>query len=261
MDAESTFHSSMNRRMKKSIAVGTLALMVLVSRATLSEAANSTIGSGNTYNLLTLGDLTTLLPQGDLIRLGAFLDGGGAEQSFAWIQSNKDNVPALLASFVEFNPLPATPGTSRSSYFTGSLFPGFNGYWSNSQIDSASTLGLAGKQIFLWVLDVASPSNYATATEHGVFYADDAQVLSWAFPNDLSTPQSTTIALDDLTDTASHNSLLASAKVPIGSFTPSGTGSNGTFNLYAIPEPHALALVGLGVVGVAISTFARRRRS
>jgi hypothetical protein len=192
------------------------------------------------YNGVSLAD-GSLLPQGDLIRVGYF------NLTDDLIQAN--NTPAGLsfldANFVQF-------GTAVSGQGVGSP-----GYFSNSLTGFTGTSGLIGKQIYLWVLD--SPT-LASATQEGVFYLTGN--TNWLFPDDSSAnPLPANAEVADLT--GNSNVSLPNAHVVLGTF-PGGDGNpaffpgSKTFNLTpVVPEPSSIVLLAVGAVGL----FQRRRRN
>lgn len=225
---------------KSALLLGSLLIVAAASAlATPSVVVNWT---GEVTN--GLGDASgTPLAVGDQLKLGYF------NINDATIQANASNQSFLNSHFTLFdtttigdigNPLAPKDTAGIAGYFAAS-----------SPAQSTVSLGLSGKQIYMWAFNAVS---WASATQQGIF---SATTSNWFFPDDSSTPSTTSIDLNQVTD------------IIVGGF---GTGtakdsnniSQPLFNTALIvtspiPEPSSFALFGglaaLGALAV------RRRRS
>ena len=236
----------------KHLFIGILAFSVLSSQAaTINWAASIDNGFS-----LSNGNA---LPIGSLVRLGYFRDSGsGLQLTDSQIQALADNPTALDAAFVEAGT------TTIGSGLTPAIASHFSA--SSTADTGASGLNLAGKQIFLWVLNAATLGG---ASQQAILTWDVSDVTTnpdsnpltpgvrWVFPAQQPIPGSTSIDLSDLTTGSS--SLSSGAKLIIGSF-PVGTSaetSADNFGLASIDQPLTIStgatLTG-GVVGTSYST-------
>ncbi len=135
-----------------------------------------------------------------------------------------------------------------------------DGHFTKNTPSYNNAIALAGKQVYIWVLNSTNNSNISTsintAFEVGIFYEPLASNSSWAFPADAAAG-STAVSTGQLAN-AAGNAALPEAKFIVGQFGPGTTALSGktAFTLAAVPEPGSIGLALLG--GVAL--LARRRR-
>ncbi len=231
-------------------------LLLVASIALLAmrlEAADVNWGAGIDHGFNSAP--STELPVGSLVRIGWFRDAAsGVQLTDTQIQALGGSTAALDNSFVEAG------STTIGSGFT----PSIGGHFTAATTVS-SGLNLAGKQMYIWVLN--SPT-VGTATRQAILYWDITDTTTipdagsqapgprWSFPSDTPLPGSTTIDLTDLT--TGTGSLAAGARVVLGAY-PSGTSTTtGANNFGLVPLSAALAvtstspLIG-GVSGVSYS--------
>lgn len=146
---------------------------------------------------------------GSLLRIGTFT------LSEAQIQLLGTDLNALNAGFIEY-------GTALIGDDVGVA-----AHWNKQTVRSTDALGINGDKIYFWAFNAAT---IGSATEHGIFNSTDS---TWFFPSDSAIPNVRTIDLEQVDN------------IVLGSF---GTGLSAStsallFNLVAVPEPSAAAMV------------------
>ena len=199
--------------------------LVLLTGISLSAAevdwGNSTIGNG-----LGLAD-GTLVPAGDLVRVGSF------DITPTQIAANASDLSYLNSNFTEF----ADTTVGSGNPFGDGSTP--DGYWAATSINLTTTLGIAGDQIYYWAFNA---STLDAATQDGIF--TDPSSANWIFPADVAIPNSTTTDLGDVPSSPSG--------IIVGGY---GTGdANGfpEYDLEPVPEPSSLVMLGCAVAGVIV---------
>ncbi len=232
----------------KALVAGALSLFALLTNsrgATIAWAA--AIDNG-----LVLQDTTTMLPTGDLIRIGVFSISDASIQSLL----SAGNFSAVNAAFTTLGSVAAGGGFGNN--------PGYFSLSSNTPapIDSnPGDLNIAGQQLYIWAMNVTSVGNAGPGTQNGIFYMPKSVNSNWAVPSDSPVTGSTSVELSDLTGT-DPSQLLGSAVIVEGAFSPNPVASSirkdANFALAAAPEP---ASAGLAILGGAAMLLHRRRRS
>ena len=231
-----------------------LTLAALASMTFLSSAATVNWSAGVDHGFSLANG--TNLPTGSVVKLGHFRNPStGVQLSDSEIAAA--DLATLQAAFIE----------AGSSTIGSGFTPGIAGHFSvASTINTGSAgLNIAGKQMFVWVLNGAS---VAASTQHAILYwavsdttanpdgSPQVPGVRWVFPPEEPIPGSTTIDATDLT--TGTGSLAAGARLVVGTY-PTGTSaetSASNFGLAPIDAPLAIptapALAG-GLVGVAYS--------
>lgn len=224
-----------------------LLLAVAASTATPSHGATLVwqAVAGNNFDLFNGLDL----PSGNLIRAGFF---NLTDNEILLNSTSPAGIQFLNQNFTEFSVAHIGEGTGNTA-----------GTFSNTDITTgALATSLAGKQIYIWAFASGDTSSDAarvtSATEHAIFYLPFAIDPEWRFPADPDLG-STSIAIRDMTDSATNTSLVAGARVVVGQLGPGTSGVTGkpNFTLAPVPEPSA-ALALLASVGLMAI---RRRRA
>jgi hypothetical protein len=194
----------------------------------------------------------TELAIGQVVRIGTFTFGTTQAQTDALIQQNAGSAAGITTLNNNFVSL----GFAR----IGDVF----GVPSNFRgATSSNTSAVQGKQLYIWALRSTNSTTEATAvstaTQIGIVYFPLSLDSDWAVPNEVPIPDNThVIDLTDLTDSAG-TSLVAGAKVVVGSF-PTGFSNFGdapNFGLAIVPEPSSLLLL----CGAGLALSARRFRA
>jgi hypothetical protein len=215
-----------------------LTLAALASMTFLSSAAtvNWSAGVDHGFSLANGANL----PIGSAVKLGHFRNPStGAQLSDSEIAAA--DLATLQAAFIE----------AGSSTVGSGFTPGIAGHFSvASTINTGSAgLNIAGKQMFVWVLNGAS---VAASTQHAILYwavsdtttnpdgSPQVPGVRWLFPPEEPIPGSTTIDVTDLT--TGPGSLAAGARLVLGTY-PTGTStetSASNFGLAPIDAPLAI---------------------
>ena len=207
------------KSLKMTAFAGALAIVVSQTQAAQVTWGNGTIGNG-------IGLLNgTLVPAGDLVRLGSF------SLTAAQIKANANNPTFLNANFIQF----ASTTIGSGNPFNDGSTPA--GYWeAPNSINLTTTLGNANTQIYYWIFNATT---LAASTQYGVFTAPGN--TQWVFPADTAVPNSVTTDLGDVPNSA--------AGILIGGY---GTGSAfgvPEYNLAAVvPEPSSFLLLGVTLI-------------
>jgi hypothetical protein len=175
----------------------------------------------------------TALNAGALVRLGYFKHATtGVQLTDAEILALVNTPSTLDTHFVQAASASIGSGLGPSN-------PAGHFAASNTVDTGASGLNLAGKQMYLWVMNSGSP---ATATEHAVLYWTMTDTTTnpdggtepgprWIFPVQEPVPGSTAVDLDDLT--TGSGALAAGARLVIGSY-PTGTSPTTAANNFGL---------------------------
>lgn len=242
-------HASSPLFMKRlfTLAAAIVTLVMPLSAATVNWSASINHG-------LSLANGSEV-PVGSLVRIGWFKNvSTGAQLSDSEIQSLASNPNNLEASFIE------AASSTVGNGLNGSLAGHFS---AASSPDTGSTgLDLAGKQMFLWILNAATVSAASqqailswniTDTTTKPDNTPDTPGARWKFPVQ-NPPGDTTIDLTDLTTGTS--SLAAGAIVIVGTF-PTGTSattSTSNFGLVEITNvPSITTILPGGVLSTSYS--------
>jgi hypothetical protein len=193
---------------------------------------------------------------GDDLLSGNFVLIGSFNLTDAQIQANAMNVAFLTspANFIQYGVLHISDG-----------YPGIAGVFTGTLTNNTTTLGIAGKQIYMMVIAATNNSTLAAAVSSafqvGVFYQDKTAMSSWAFKAENAVPNTTSIDLSDLTVGDQGLALSPFAHVVVGSFGPDKSNTFPAASNFAlasaVPEPSTAALLGLAAVGALL----RRRRN
>ncbi len=224
----------------------------------------SIIYSASSTNGFTLQDTTTMLPVGDLVRVGVF------SISDATIKAD-----LVLGDFTAVNNAFTTLGSSTIGHGQGNN-PGYFVQTSTTPLPIDSNpgdLNIAGQQLYIWAMNVPNVAAANATTEHAILYVSNvargaiAGNPNWSVPSDNPVAGSTQFDINDLTGGAvaggGHPAVLnPNAVVVEGLLTPLANNSSlhkqNNFALVqaAIPEPTSTSV--LFVSGIAY--LARRRR-
>lgn len=196
------------------------------------------------------------LPTGALVRLGWFRDSiTGQQMTDAEIQALKTTPLLLDNCFVE---------AGRTTIGSG-FDPAIPSHFATATTINTSGSGpsLAGRQMYLWVLDAAT---VGAATQQAILYWNAADTTTnpdatadkpgtrWLFPAQVAFPGATTIDVTDLT--VGTGLLAAGARIVVGTYPKGVSGATGmaNFGLAALEQPLDVstpsALAG-GSVGVS----------
>lgn len=225
-----------------------IAMAVGLGATTQAATVNWSAGIDHGFSLENGSEL----PVGSLVRLGWFRDPtSGMPLTDSQIQALKTSTADLNLAFVEVG------ATTIGSGFT----PVLPGHFS-AVSPVANGLNMAGKQMFIWVLNAATVSE---ADEQAILYwsisntaanpdgTADSPGLRWRFPEGEAFPGSTTIDVTDLT--VGTGSLGAGARLlvgryPNGTSSASGAANFGLENLYQPPIVSTQTVLAGGSVGV-----------
>jgi len=231
-------------------------LLFIIAASFASTAPAATINwSASVNHGFSLENLDAL-PVGSLVRLGWFRDPTSGQQlTDSQIQALKKTPLELDSRFVE---------AGRTTIGAG-FDPAVAGHFAAVNIvDTSETgLNLAGKQMYIWVLNAAT---VGAATEQAILYWNIADTTSnpdgmadkpgnsWRFPTEAAYPVSTTIDINDLTIGAG-GPLASGARLVVGKY-PNGTSPTtgiSNFGLSALDQPLDVvtpSMIAGGSVGV-----------
>jgi len=221
-----------------------ISLLSAVVAFTAGSYAGMVDGQADDRNGFSLANGVDL-PKGSLIRIGFFNLSDVAIQSAT--------MPFLEQNFIEFGV--AHIGDPLDSYPAG--------HFDRAIIGNADAMGIAGKQIYMWVLaatdNSSSARSIATAYQQGVVYMDKTMNPAWSFRAEGDIPNSTIVDVADLT--RASDLLIPGAHVVIGKFdatsgTSDVTGGRNFALVALIPEPSSALLALAG----AMAVLTRRRR-
>jgi hypothetical protein len=228
-----------------------LLFFIMVSALGTSVQAATVNWSAGIHHGFSLENGTEL-PPGSLVRLGWFRDPStGVQLTDDQIQALKTSPADLDLRFVE---------AGRSTIGSG-FSPAIPSHFS-AVTTPAGGLNLAGRQMYLWVLNAAS---VGAATEQAILYWDisdmatnpdgtsDTPGVRWRMPEQESFPGSTTIDVTDLT--TGTGSLAAGARLLVGTYpkgasVASGYANFGLADLYQPPAVNTPRVLAGGSVGV-----------
>lgn len=230
--------------MKKAILHSALFAFAAIS----ASAATVNWGSIQDIGLLSSApNNTTLLPQGNFVRLGYF------SISDSLIQS-ASTVASLNSSWTSYSDALIGDGT-----FTDGLFSA-----ADDRDPAAVGYNLANLQMYIWVIQATNNTSLAnalaSATAQAVFYVDKAVNAEWQFPATFNGNPSIDVGQMGTGGTA----LAASGHLVVGNFRSNnagvggvlGAGADGIQVVAPVPEPTSVFLIAAGAAGLMM----RRRR-